>query len=146
MPPAGRRAALQRETPVGRTPNRGFFWFGRRRRQDMSPALPQQIDSPPVVTRFAPSPTGLLHLGHVRSALEGWRAARDSGGQFLLRLEDIDRTRCREEYAAAIIEDLAWLGLGWDGPIRRQSEHFGDYAAALRRLDSAGLLYPCFCT
>ena len=99
-----------------------------------------------VVTRFAPSPTGYLHLGHVRSALEGWRAARQAGGRFLLRLEDIDHTRCRAEYAAAIVEDLAWLGLDWDGPIRRQSEHFADYRAALVRLEDEGLLYPCFCT
>ncbi len=99
-----------------------------------------------VVTRFAPSPTGYLHLGHVRSALEGWRAARDAGGRFLLRLEDIDQTRCRPHFAEAIVADLAWLGLGWDGPIRRQSEHFADYRAALDRLAAAGLLYPCFCT
>src|SRR5438067_4486527 len=100
----------------------------------------------PVVTRFAPSPTGFLHLGHVRSALEGWRAAREAGGRFLLRIEDIDHTRCRAEYADAIIEDLTWLGLDWDGPIRRQSEHFDDYREALPRLEAAGLLYPCFCT
>jgi glutamyl-Q tRNA(Asp) synthetase len=99
-----------------------------------------------VVTRFAPSPTGYLHLGHVRSALEGWRAARQAGGRFLLRIEDIDRTRCRAEYEAAIIEDLAWLGLAWDGPVRRQSEHFADYRGALLRLEAEGLLYPCFCT
>ncbi len=99
-----------------------------------------------IVTRFAPSPTGYLHLGHARSALEGWRAAREAGGRFLLRLEDIDHTRCRADYAAAIVEDLAWLGLDWDGPIRRQSEHFADYRAALGRLEEAGLLYPCFCT
>jgi glutamyl-Q tRNA(Asp) synthetase len=99
-----------------------------------------------VVTRFAPSPTGYLHLGHVRSALEGWRTAREAGGAFLLRLEDIDPTRCRLEYADAIIDDLAWLGLDWDGKIRRQSEHFADYRAALTRLDELGLLYPCFCT
>ena len=98
------------------------------------------------VTRFAPSPTGFLHLGHVRSALEGWRAARSSSGRFLLRLEDIDHTRCRAEYAEAIVEDLAWLGLDWDGPVRRQSEHFADYRAALGRLDEQCLLYPCFCT
>ncbi len=99
-----------------------------------------------VVTRFAPSPTGYLHLGHVRSALEGWRAARAAGGRFLLRIEDIDHTRCRAEYAAAIVEDLAWLGLDWDGPVRRQSEHFADYRTALARLEDEGLLYPCFCT
>jgi glutamyl-Q tRNA(Asp) synthetase len=99
-----------------------------------------------VVTRFAPSPTGYLHLGHVRSALEGWRAAREAGGRFLLRIEDIDRTRCRPEYTAAIVEDLGWLGIDWDGPIRRQSEHFDDYREALARLEAMGLLYPCFCT
>jgi len=100
----------------------------------------------PVVTRFAPSPTGFLHLGHVRSALEGWRAARRAGGRFLLRLEDIDRERCRDEYAAAILDDLAWLGLHWDGPVRRQSEHFDDYRRALDRLATLRVLYPCFCT
>ena len=100
----------------------------------------------PVVTRFAPSPTGYLHLGHVHSALEGWCAAREAGGRFLLRIEDIDHSRCRPEYTAAIIEDLAWLGLDWDGPVRRQSEHFADYRAALARLQAEGLLYPCFCT
>ena len=99
-----------------------------------------------VVTRFAPSPTGYLHLGHVRSALEGWRAAREAGGRFLLRIEDIDHTRCRPEYGDAIVEDLGWLGIDWDGPIRRQSEHFEDYREALARLEAMGLLYPCFCT
>jgi glutamyl-Q tRNA(Asp) synthetase len=99
-----------------------------------------------VVTRFAPSPTGYLHLGHVRSAYEGFAAAREAGGRFLLRIEDIDRTRCREEYTEAILEDLLWLGLRWDGPVRRQSQHFADYRAALDRLAAAGLLYPCFCT
>ncbi|HEV2303122.1 MAG TPA: tRNA glutamyl-Q(34) synthetase GluQRS [Stellaceae bacterium] len=99
-----------------------------------------------VVTRFAPSPTGYLHLGHVRSASEGFRAAREAGGRFLLRIEDIDRARCRAEYEAAILEDLAWLGLDWDGAVRRQSEHFADYRAALDRLAGEGLLYPCFCT
>jgi glutamyl-Q tRNA(Asp) synthetase len=100
-----------------------------------------------VVTRFAPSPTGYLHLGHVRSALAGWQAARAAaGGRFLLRLEDIDDTRCRPHFADAIVEDLAWLGLHWDGPLRRQSEHLADYRAALARLEAQGLLYPCFCT
>jgi len=99
-----------------------------------------------IVTRFAPSPTGYLHLGHVRSALEGWQSARRAGGRFLLRLEDIDATRCRPHFADAIVDDLAWLGLDWDGPIRRQSEHLADYRAALARLDAEGLLYPCFCT
>ena len=100
----------------------------------------------PIVTRFAPSPTGNLHLGHVRSALEGWHAARRDGGRFLLRLEDIDQTRCRAKYAAAIVEDLAWLGIEWDGPVRKQSEHFDDYRRALDRLNEPGVLYPCFCT
>jgi glutamyl-Q tRNA(Asp) synthetase len=99
-----------------------------------------------LVTRFAPSPTGYLHLGHVRSAWEGWHAARAAGGRFLVRLEDIDRGRCRAEYAAAALDDLAWLGLAWDGPVRRQSEYFADYRAALDRLAATGLLYPCFCT
>jgi glutamyl-Q tRNA(Asp) synthetase len=109
----------------------------------MSPAA---AVSPPTVTRFAPSPTGYLHLGHIRSALEGWRAARRDGGRFLLRLEDIDWTRCRDEYAAAILEDLAWLGLEWDRPVRKQSEHFDDYRRALDKLDELGMVYPCFCT
>jgi glutamyl-Q tRNA(Asp) synthetase len=104
------------------------------------------MTSGPVVTRFAPSPTGYLHLGHVRSALEGWQTARRNGGRFLLRLEDIDLTRCREEYVAAITEDLGWLGLLWDGPIRRQSAHFEDYRRAIDRLEAMGVLYPCFCT
>jgi glutamyl-Q tRNA(Asp) synthetase len=98
------------------------------------------------VTRFAPSPTGYLHLGHAYSALDAWRAAREAGGKFLLRIEDIDRTRCRPEFTDAIIEDIAWLGLDWDGEVRRQSEHFADYEAALDKLDVAGLIYPCFCT
>jgi glutamyl-Q tRNA(Asp) synthetase len=109
----------------------------------MSPAA---AVCPPTVTRFAPSPTGYLHLGHIRSALEGWRAARRDGGRFLLRLEDIDRTRCRDEYAEAILEDLAWLGFDWDGPVRTQSEHFDDYRRALGRLDELEMVYPCFCT
>jgi glutamyl-Q tRNA(Asp) synthetase len=99
-----------------------------------------------IVTRFAPSPTGLLHLGHAYSALVAWRAARAAGGRFLLRLEDIDPIRCRPEFAAAILADLAWLGLDWDGPVRRQSEHLDDYRSALARLDGKGLVYPCFCT
>jgi glutamyl-Q tRNA(Asp) synthetase len=104
------------------------------------------VQHPMIVTRFAPSPTGYLHLGHVRSAWEGWHAAREVDGRFLLRIEDIDRTRCRAEFETAIREDLAWLGLDWDGEIRRQSEHFADYRAALALLDGDGILYPCFCT
>lgn len=99
-----------------------------------------------LVTRFAPSPTGFLHLGHAHSALFGQAAARAGGGRFLLRIEDIDAGRCRPEFEAAIREDLAWLGLDWDGPVRRQSDHMQDYARALVALDSLGLLYPCFCT
>ncbi len=101
--------------------------------------------SPPV-TRFAPSPTGFLHLGHAHSALAGWRRARNAGGRFLLRIEDIDPSRCRPEFAAAIEEDLAWLGLDWDGPVRVQSRHLADYAVTLAALSGRGLLYPCFCT
>lgn len=99
-----------------------------------------------IIARFAPSPTGFLHLGHAYSALLAWRAARQAGGRFLLRIEDIDRARCREEFVNAISEDLAWLGLDWDGAVRRQSEHCDDYRAALDRLIDAGLVYPCFCT
>ena len=97
-------------------------------------------------TRFAPSPTGYLHLGHAFSALTAWRRARANGGRFLLRLEDIDPGRCRPEFAAAIAEDLAWLGLHWDGPIRVQSAHTADYRAVLDDLAGRGLVYPCFCT
>ncbi len=100
----------------------------------------------PVVTRFAPSPTGFLHLGHAYAALVAWRAAQEAGGRFLLRMEDIDRTRCRPEYEEAIREDLAWLGIEWEEPVRRQSEHMADYRAALDRLEALGVLYPCFCT
>jgi len=99
-----------------------------------------------IVTRFAPSPTGYLHLGHVRSAWEGWHLAREASGRFLVRIEDIDGTRCRREFETAILADLAWLGMAGDGPVRRQSDHLDDYAAALERLDGAGVLYPCFCT
>ncbi len=98
------------------------------------------------VTRFAPSPTGHLHRGHGFSALTAQAAARDAGGRFLLRIEDIDTQRCRPHFEAAILEDLAWLGLDWEQPVRRQSEHLSDYAAALERLRAAGLLYRCFRT
>jgi len=98
------------------------------------------------VTRFAPSPTGYLHKGHAFSALTAFEAARAAGGRFLLRIEDIDRTRCRPDYEAAIFEDLAWLGLEWEEPVRRQSEHLGDYEAVLDRLRERGLLYRCFRT
>jgi glutamyl-Q tRNA(Asp) synthetase len=99
-----------------------------------------------IVTRFAPSPTGYLHLGHAYAALIAWRRARETGGRFLLRLEDIDASRCRPTFAAAILEDLAWLGLDWDGPVRVQSEHLADYRAVLDTLTARDLLYPCFCT
>ena len=99
-----------------------------------------------IVTRFAPSPTGFLHLGHAFSAFNAWRRARQAGGRFLLRLEDIDPGRCRPDYARAILDDLAWLGLDWDGPVRVQSRHLADYRAALDTLAEQGLVYPCFCT
>ncbi len=98
------------------------------------------------VTRFAPSPTGRLHKGHAFSALTAWRAAEDAGGRFLLRIEDIDPTRCRPEFEAGIYEDLAWLGLDWETPVRRQSDHLADYAAVVEALDGRGLLYRCFRT
>ncbi len=98
------------------------------------------------ITRFAPSPTGFLHLGHVYSATLAWKAAWESGGRFLLRMEDIDQTRSRPEFEDAIYKDLAWLGLDWDPPVRRQSEHFEDYAILLEKLSDRGLVYPCFCT
>jgi glutamyl-Q tRNA(Asp) synthetase len=100
----------------------------------------------PPTTRFAPSPTGRLHLGHAHTALTAWRRARDAGGRFLLRLEDIDPGRCRPEHATAIVDDLRWLGLDWDGPVRVQSEHLPEYRAALDELAARGLTYPCFCT
>jgi glutamyl-Q tRNA(Asp) synthetase len=98
------------------------------------------------VTRFAPSPTGAMHLGNAYSALFGWQRARAQGGRFLLRIEDIDTTRCRPGFEAALIEDLRWLGLDWDGPVWRQSERLGVYAAALAALREQELAYPCFCT
>lgn len=98
------------------------------------------------VTRFAPSPTGRLHRGHAFSALTARTAARQAGGRFLLRIEDTDFTRCRQEYEAAVIEDLTWLGLDWEMPVRRQSEHRADYDAALDRLRHMGVLYRCFRT
>lgn len=104
------------------------------------------MTSPIFTTRFAPSPTGLLHLGHAFSALTAYRAAKAAGGRFLLRIEDIDRGRCRTDYEDAIYEDLAWLGLTWETPARRQSDHFDDYAGALDRLRDKGLVYRCFKT
>ncbi len=98
------------------------------------------------VTRFAPSPTGRLHKGHAFSALTAWTAAKAVGGRFILRIEDIDPTRCRPEFEAAIREDLVWLGLDWEQPVRRQSEHLADYDEVVRTLDDLGLLYRCFRT
>ena len=98
------------------------------------------------VTRFAPSPTGRLHLGHAYSALFAWQLAQEAGGRFLLRIEDIDRARCRPEFDAGILEDLAWLGLEWESPVWRQSERMAIYDDALAALEIQDLLYPCFCT
>ena len=97
-------------------------------------------------TRFAPSPTGLLHIGNGFSALTGWQRARARGGRFCLRIEDIDSTRCRPQFDAAILADLAWLGIDWDGPVLRQSQRLAVYAEAVAQLRGRGLLYPCFCS
>lgn len=99
-----------------------------------------------IVTRFAPSPTGFLHLGHAYAALTAFDAAKRENGRFLLRIEDIDVGRSRPQFERGIYQDLEWLGLRWEEPVRRQSEHFADYAAALETLRSMDLLYPCFCT
>ena len=98
----------------------------------------------PPVFRFAPSPNGYLHLGHAYSALLNFDFARAAAGRLLLRIEDIDTVRCKPEFEAAIFEDLAWLGLAWETPVRRQSEHFGEYRDALERLAVQGLIYPSF--
>lgn len=102
-------------------------------------------DTPPVF-RFAPSPNGLLHLGHALSAALNHDLATSANGRFLLRIEDIDQTRCHQEFEAAIYEDLAWLGLDWERPVRRQSEHLDAYASALQRLDMLGVIYPSVMT
>jgi glutamyl-Q tRNA(Asp) synthetase len=99
---------------------------------------------PPPVFRFAPSPNGYLHLGHAYSALLNFDLARATGGRFLLRIEDIDATRCRPEFEAAIYEDLAWLGISWESQVRRQSEHLARYRDAVERLSARGLIYPGF--
>lgn len=99
-----------------------------------------------MITRFAPSPTGRLHIGHAYSALFAYEKAMESSGCFILRIEDIDAGRCRPEFIDGIYEDLHWLGLEWEEPVRVQSQHMDDYKAALDRLNSHGLLYPCFCT
>ncbi|KQM64347.1 glutamyl-Q tRNA(Asp) synthetase [Sphingomonas sp. Leaf17] len=99
-----------------------------------------------IVTRFAPSPTGRLHLGHAASAIAAHDRARRAGGRFVLRIEDIDGTRSRAEHVATILDDLAWLGLTWDGPVVFQSQRLATYAAALDRLKARGLVYRCYCT
>jgi len=99
-----------------------------------------------IVTRFAPSPTGFLHLGHAFAAITAYEAAKRAQGRFVLRIEDIDIGRCRPEFEAAIKEDLRWLEVEFDEPVRRQSEHMSDYAAAIATLEKCGLVYPCFCT
>jgi glutamyl-Q tRNA(Asp) synthetase len=107
--------------------------------------LPEPGD-PPTVTRFAPTPSGYLHIGHAYAALVAWEAARSVGGRYLLRLEDIDRQRCRPEFEQGICDDLRWLGLHWDGPVVRQSDRMDLYDQALTQLDRLGAVYPCFCT
>ena len=98
----------------------------------------------PPVFRFAPSPNGYLHLGHAYSALLNSDLAGQAGGRFLLRVEDIDATRCRPEFEHAMVQDLAWLGIAWENPVRRQSEHLAEYREALENLSAQGLLYPSF--
>src|ERR1700677_4525024 len=97
---------------------------------------------PAPVFRFAPSPNGYLHLGHAYSALLNFDLAGRAGGRFLLRIEDIDTTRCKPEFESAIYEDLAWLGITWENPVRRQSEHLAGYREALESLSAQGLVYP----
>ena len=108
--------------------------------------MSDQTPSTGPVLRFAPSPNGALHLGHAYSALINERLAAETDGRVLLRIEDLDRTRCKARFEVAIIDDLGWLGLRFPSPPRRQSEHGDDYAAALARLDQRGLVYPCFCS
>ncbi|MCE7999235.1 MAG: tRNA glutamyl-Q(34) synthetase GluQRS [Rhodobiaceae bacterium] len=104
------------------------------------------MPTPDAIIRFAPSPNGRLHLGHAYSALYAAEKAAELGGRFLLRIEDIDVGRCRPEFVAGIYEDLEWLGLTWEMPVRRQSEHFADYEAALKKLRDLEVVYPCFAT
>jgi glutamyl-Q tRNA(Asp) synthetase len=108
--------------------------------------MSEKSQPPIMITRFAPSPTGLLHLGHAYSALLAQNQARQAGGRLLLRIEDIDPLRCHSEFEAAIFEDLGWLGLSWEQPVRRQSDHMDTYKKAVERLEGMGLLYPCFCS
>ncbi len=104
------------------------------------------MPDPAVVTRFAPSPTGHLHKGHAYAALKAYHFAKEQGGKFLLRIEDIDFNRCSSDNTHQILEDLAWLGLEWEEPVRIQSEHLQEYAQVAGQLEEQGVLYPCFCT
>lgn len=104
------------------------------------------MDPFPPTTRFAPSPSGQLHLGHAHAALVASREARKRNGRFLLRIEDIDKARCRPEFEAGIFEDLAWLGLVWEEPVIRQSQRFALYHQVIHTFEDAGIAYPCFCT
>jgi glutamyl-Q tRNA(Asp) synthetase len=122
-------------------PAQGFLYFRYKSVTCLTIVLRRTMP----ITRFAPSPTGALHLGHAHSALFARRAAGPNGAM-LLRIEDIDATRCRPDHVAAIETDLAWLGLDWPLPVRRQSEHLATYREALGRLEAMGLTYPCFCT
>lgn len=99
-----------------------------------------------IVTRFAPSPTGFMHLGNAYSALYAWKAAHEFNGKFLLRIEDIDHTRCQEKYIRPILEDLKWLEIDWSPPLRQQSLHLEEYSSALAKLAALEVTYPCFCT
>lgn len=99
-----------------------------------------------IITRFAPSPTNNLHLGHIYSARLGYEFAKHHGGQFVVRIEDIDHHRCKDEYTQQVLGDLAWLGLQWDGDIRYQSQHIKEYQDVIAQLDEMGVVYPCFCT
>lgn len=99
-----------------------------------------------VVTRFAPSPTGHLHKGHAYAALQAWNFAKKHGGRFLLRIEDIDHTRCNSENVEQILEDLRWLGIEWEEPVRIQNQHLNEYRETAGKLEQHGFLYPCFCT
>ena len=124
----------------GRTPESS----GRSRRRAVTFVITRE--EPPLITRFAPAPTGFLHLGHVVNALHVWKAARDRDGQVLLRIENHDRQRSRPEYEAAILEDLAWLGFHHDGAVVRQSDREAVYRAAIQPLIDRGLVYGCECT
>ncbi len=149
---AGRKVKrpLQNKQRVVKHPFHFYFWKAvialRRSGERRQMTIMSGETRPLFVTRFAPSPTGRLHLGHAYSAIIAHAAARNAGGQFILRIEDLDQGRCRPEFETGIFEDLAWLGLQWEKPVRRQSAHLADYAGALGRLIEAGLVYRCFRT